>query len=168
VRPAPGGPLGHLGHAQATAAVLRPVAAVVLAHPVAVMKVGGGPDMADEPVSRKVWIACAEPVNQGPQGGGIGWALVPAGKEGATIGKRQRNAQIQADQRGRRKVAQHIEHFVAAPATRPRWHQHGRPAARIGQRQGNALVPLPPRARPVDGEEVPESHWSRSRRSLLQ
>src|SRR5262249_15406902 len=80
----------------------------------------------------------------------------PAGKERAAIGERQRDAEVEADQRVRwHFVEQPGEDFGARPAVA--WSDYRRCAGRLANRYGDALVPLARCTRPVDRREVPKA-----------
>ena len=69
------------------------------------------------PADGQVRVVLASPVDERPQRLGIPRAVFPTGKESAAIGERQRNAEVEADERiGWQRVDQPFEHVGARPA----------------------------------------------------
>src|SRR5690606_8465710 len=134
--------LSEFGDPEAAAAVervgrveLQPFAAALPAEVTARLEV------VDEGRSAEVRIGGANAVDQRPEAAGVGRALAPAGEERAAVGKRQREAQIEADEgTGRHLVSQPVEDLRPGPAVA------GPDEARcvapeLADRHGNAAVP---------------------------
>src|SRR5690606_28264915 len=114
-------------------------------------------EVVDERGGAEMRIVGANAVDQRPEFAGVGRALAPAGEERAAVGKRQREAQIEADQgTGRHLVSQPVEDLRPGPAvTAP--DEARCIAPELANRHGNAAVPLARGPGPIDRGEVAEA-----------
>jgi len=99
--------------------------------------------MVDEGLGPEIGIACTDVVDQRPQRRCIGQGRTAAGKISATIGERQRDAQIQADQRIVRQIVAKKGEDVLARPTPAGFNQNRRPAIGVRKRERYAFLNRP-------------------------
>ena len=125
-------------------------------------EVGGDMRIGEEAGGGKVRVGGAELVDERPERSGVGWSFRPAGEEGAQVAKRERGAEIEADERVDRHLAEEPgQHLGAAPAMAGA-DDGGGGTVLPAERDGDAGVPLADRAGPVDRREMAEAAQGRS------
>jgi len=103
-------------------------------------------------------MTCAQPVDECPKTARIGGACIPPGEEGTGIVERERNAEVESDQRRQFQCLEQRQHFAPRPAFGVgRSEQHRRSATSLRQRNRDTLLARAFCARPVDREELREA-----------